>query len=314
MGQPRFHDAGELFPRQETRSAVHIVSPVSQPDSVGRSEPQSETLPAAPVCQDRFKRLLNTPLCLTTYQAFAERCVELTRESRPIAAEFTNTHIVTLRRHDPAYRELTDGYDYFVPDATPLIWCLNRMGAGLRDRVYGPAFMRHFLTVSPPECRHYLLGGSPECGRRLASAARGWNPQIQIVGSAHDRCLPDGTLDGSAEGRVMDELRVLQPDIIWVGLGTPKQDAWVRLHKSRLSRGVILSVGFAFDVNAGMKPDAPPWMQRLGLTWLFRMVSEPRRLIGRYLKYNSLFLAYLVWDGLHGRAFGPAPNSMSGGK
>jgi N-acetylglucosaminyldiphosphoundecaprenol N-acetyl-beta-D-mannosaminyltransferase len=278
------------------------VSVVSQPDPFGRPALQSAALSRA----DGFGRVLNTPLCVTSHEAFGRRCLVLAREARPVAAEFTNTHIVTLRRHDPAYRELTSCYDYFVPDATPLVWCLNRLGAGLRDRVYGPAFMRHFLTTSPPDCRHYLLGGSAECGLRLAAAAREWNPGIQIVGSAHDRCLPDGTLEGTAEARVLEELRELKPDIIWVGLGTPKQDAWVQRHKPRLSRGVILSVGFAFDVNAGMKPDAPPWMQGIGLTWLFRLASEPRRLFGRYLKYNSLFLWYLLWDGLRGRAFAPA--------
>ena len=215
-----------------------------------------------------------------------------------MAVEFANTQIVTLRRHDAAYRQMTDAYDYFVPDATPLIWCLNRLGAGLKDRVYGPAFMRHCLTRSPAETRHYLLGGSHECGERLRAAARAWNPHVNIVGSAHDACRPDGQLEGEAEARVMRELHDLAPDFIWVGLGTPKQDAWVQRNKSRLAQGVILSVGFAFDVNAGTKPDAPGWMQRAGLTWLFRLGNEPRRLLGRYLKYNTLFLLYLARDGL----------------
>jgi N-acetylglucosaminyldiphosphoundecaprenol N-acetyl-beta-D-mannosaminyltransferase len=250
--------------------------------------------------QDRFARVLGTRLCLTTYVDFSDRCHALAREPGPVAVEFTNTQIVTLRRHDPAYRQLTAAYDLFVPDATPLIWCLNRRGAGLKDRVYGPTFMRHCLTHSPAETRHYLLGGSRECGERLRAAARGWNPRVNIIGSAHDRCLADGRLEGEAEARVMRELHDLSPDFIWVGLGTPKQDAWVQRHKPRLDRGLILSVGFAFDVNAGTKPDAPGWMQRAGLTWLFRMGSEPRRLFGRYLKYNTLFLLYLAWDGAHG--------------
>jgi N-acetylglucosaminyldiphosphoundecaprenol N-acetyl-beta-D-mannosaminyltransferase len=230
--------------------------------------------------------------------------------------EFTNTHIVALRRHDPSYHALTACYDYFVPDATPLVWCLNRAGAGLRDRVYGPTFMRHLLTTSPADCRHYFLGGSEECGRRLIASVRQWNPQVRIVGSAHDRCLPEGVLEGAAEARVNDELRSLEPDVIWVGLGTPKQDAWVRRHKPMLSRGVLLSVGFAFDVNAGTKPDAPAWLQRLGLTWLFRLASEPRRLLGRYAKYNSLFVWYLLRDSLCGSAIaplaGPEPPCASG--
>jgi N-acetylglucosaminyldiphosphoundecaprenol N-acetyl-beta-D-mannosaminyltransferase len=245
--------------------------------------------------------LLGTGLTVSSYAGFTEYCLLLARDGGVHAAEFTNTQIVTMRRHDVAYRQLTECYDYFVPDATPLIWCLNWLGAGMKDRVYGPAFMRYFLEHSPAGCRHYLLGGSEECGRRLKEAARAWNPAIEIVGSAHDRCLVDGRLEGAAEARVMRELEELEPDIIWVGLGTPKQDYWVEKHRGLLKRGMVLSVGFAFDVNAGTKPDAPLWMQKLGLTWLFRMLSEPRRLVGRYFKYNSLFLWYLFWDGVRGR-------------
>jgi N-acetylglucosaminyldiphosphoundecaprenol N-acetyl-beta-D-mannosaminyltransferase len=266
---------------------------------------------ASPLSNDdeQFFCVLNTPLLATAHETLSQRCLDWTYRARSVAVEFTNTHIVSFRRHNAEYRRLTSCYDYFVPDATPLVWCLNRLGAQLKDRVYGPTFMRHFLTVSPPGCRHYLLGGSAECGRLLVAAARQWNPGLQIVGSAHDHCLPDGTLEGAAESRVLRELQDLHPDIIWVGLGTPKQDRWVQRHKPQLPRGVILSVGFAFDVNAGTKPDAPTWMQRSGLTWLFRMGSEPRRLFGRYLKYNSLFIWYLLWDGLRGRALKPPENA-----
>jgi N-acetylglucosaminyldiphosphoundecaprenol N-acetyl-beta-D-mannosaminyltransferase len=100
----------------------------------------------------------------------------------------------------------------------------------------------------------------------------------------------------------MEEIHRLSPDFIWIGFGTPKQQAWVHRYKARIARGVILTVGFGFDVNAGMKPDQPMWMQRLGLGWLFRLWSEPGRLFGRYLKYNSLFIWYLLWDGVRGKA------------
>ena len=79
---------------------------------------------------------------------------------------------------------------------------------------------------------------------------------------------------------------------------TPKQQEWIQENKARIQRGVVLAVGFAFDVNAGTKSDAPMWMQRLGLTWIHRMASEPRRLLWRYLRYNSLFIFYLVRDAL----------------
>jgi N-acetylglucosaminyldiphosphoundecaprenol N-acetyl-beta-D-mannosaminyltransferase len=92
---------------------------------------------------------------------------------------------------------------------------------------------------------------------------------------------------------VIADILTANPDFIWVGLGTPKQQEWINRNKHRFAHGVLLAVGFAFDVNAGTKKDAPRLMHKLGLTWLFRLLSEPRRLFVRYAKYNTLFLWHL---------------------
>lgn len=241
---------------------------------------------------------------MTDYATLSSFCQHLAREPVCRALDFANTQTVTMCRHEPEFRAAADALDFIAPDGMPLIWCLNRAGAGLRDRVYGPTFMRHFLNSVPAGFTHYLLGGSEECGRRLREVFGRANPGIQFVGSFHGRCSVDGRLEEVEEERVIEEINRLSPDFIWVGFGTPKQQAWVQRYKARIQRGVILTVGFGFDVNAGMKPDQPLWMQRLGLGWLFRLCSEPRRLLGRYLKYNSLFLFYLLWDGLRGQAWG----------
>lgn len=249
--------------------------------------------------------VLEAPLLVTTYDELARLCVQWSRKSECRLLEFVNTQIVTMRRHDRNFREVMGAYDDLVPDGMPLVWCLNRAGAGMRDRVYGPTFMRRFLESAPEGSTHYLVGGSEECGARLREVFLEMNPGLKFVGAFHGRCGADGLLEGAADQEVLAEINRLAPDFIWVGFGTPKQQLWARRHKSLLSRGVVLTVGFAFDANAGMKPDAPAWMQRAGLTWLYRMVSEPRRLIPRYVKWNSLFLFYLLWDGLRGRAWGP---------
>ncbi len=246
--------------------------------------------------------VLGTPLLATTYDELSARCREWARGPACVAVEFANTQIVTMRRHEPRFRELTSAYDQFIPDGMPLVWCLNRAGAGLQDRVYGPTFMREFLISAPANSTHYLLGGSEECGARLREKFSRLNPALQFVGSFHGRCGLDGLLEGAAEQSVMADLARVSPDNIWVGFGTPKQQAWLKQHRHLIKRGVILTVGFAFDVNAGLKPDAPLWMQRLGLTWLSRLLSEPKRLGPRYAKYNLLFLWYLLADGLRGRA------------
>ena len=247
--------------------------------------------------------VLDTPLLATDYDELMAHCRSLARQPGCVALEFANTHIVTMCRYDAAFHDLIGAYDHLLPDGMPLVWCLNRAGAGLRDRVYGPTFMRRFLETAPAGFTHYLLGGSAGCGARLREVFTRLNPNVKFVGSFHGRCGPDGVLEAAAETEVLEEINRLSPDFIWIGFGTPKQQAWTRRHKQLIRRGVILTVGFAFDVNAGMKPDAPPWMQRYGLTWLYRLCSEPRRLGARYFKWNSLFLFYLFWDGLRGRAW-----------
>jgi N-acetylglucosaminyldiphosphoundecaprenol N-acetyl-beta-D-mannosaminyltransferase len=255
--------------------------------------------------------VLGTPLLLTDYEKLGEACLEWARSGRTVAIEFSNTQVVTLRRHDNNFQEITRAYDGFIPDGMPLIWCLNWLGAGLKDRVYGPIFMQKFLDTIPSGYTHYLLGGSTECGERIKARFEKANPRVRFVGSFHGKCLPDGSLAPEDESRVIGELEKMDPDFIWVGFGTPKQQAWIRRYKSRMPRGLLLGVGFAFDVNAGMKRDAPLWMQRLGLTWIFRLCSEPRRLGPRYFKYNFLFLYYLVRDGL-GRRTATATDGRAG--
>jgi N-acetylglucosaminyldiphosphoundecaprenol N-acetyl-beta-D-mannosaminyltransferase len=252
----------------------------------------------------RTLTVLGTRLLVTTYAGLGEWCQRWARLPEVRALDFANTQTVTMCRHEPEFRAAVASLDHLAPDGMPLIWCLNRAGAGLKDRVYGPTFMRHFLNSVPGEFTHYLLGGSEECGAKLREVFTRANPAVRFVGGHHGRCDVTGRLDPADEARVIAEINALAPDFIWVGFGTPKQQAWVRRYKAQLRRGVILTVGFGFDVNAGMKPDQPMWMQRLGLGWLFRLCSEPRRLLGRYLKYNSLFLAYLIRDGLRGKGWG----------
>jgi N-acetylglucosaminyldiphosphoundecaprenol N-acetyl-beta-D-mannosaminyltransferase len=239
----------------------------------------------------RTIRILNTPLAVTTYADAFAFVSKLATQPRTASIDFTNTHIVTLRRHKPAFREITSGVDYFIPDGMPLIWCLNARGAKLRDRVYGPTFFRYAMQHSPASLTHYFLGGNEDCLQRLVARMKELNPQLNIVGARN------GYFSESDEPAIIAEINKLSPDFIWIGLGTPKQQAWIHRSKPKIKRGVIFAVGFAFDVNAGTKKDAPPLMQRLGLTWVYRLASEPRRLLWRYVKYNALFLYYLMRDG-----------------
>ena len=241
--------------------------------------------------------VLGTPLQTFTYASLTAELQERSRQPEVFSVDFTNTHIVTMRRRDSGFRQITGGVNYFIPDGMPLIWCLNRQGAQLQDRVYGPTFMRECILNSAAPFTHYFLGGNDECVSRLKDFFLKQNPKIQIVGARNGYFKPKD------EMVIIDEINRLSPDFIWVGLGTPKQQEWVHKNKSLIRRGIVLAVGFAFDVNAGMKPDAPAWMQRCGLTWVHRLASEPKRLGPRYVRNNFWFLFYLLWDGVRGKAW-----------
>ena len=243
--------------------------------------------------------ILGSLLAVTSYADLSQKLLGFVKqEEGPLVVDFANTHVLTLRRHEPDFAALTGGIDVTVPDGMPLVWVMNAKSADLKDRVYGPTFTRKFLESCPPGLTHYLLGGSEECGEKFRERMKTLNPSLNFVGSYHGRCSADGMLED--DETVLREIREKRPDFIWVGLGTPKQYGWMHRIKPKLNHGVLLAVGFAFDVNAGTKPDSPLWMQQYGLGWLHRMASEPNRLLGRYVKYNSLFLWYLMkesWTG-----------------
>ena len=207
---------------------------------------------------------------------------------KPTIVDFTNTHITVLRLTDSEFRRCTESVDHFVPDSMPLTWCVN-LAAGktvMPDRVYGPEFMNRCLRNSPPHVRHYFLGASEDCLADLIKETTRLNPQLNICGSHH------GYFTQEEWPRVLEQINASGPDVIWVGLGTPKQQEFSSWAKDKVRQGWLLNVGFAFDVNAGRKSDAPKWMQSVGLTWVYRLASEPKRLGPRYAKFNSLFLLY----------------------
>ena len=243
--------------------------------------------------------VIGTMVTATTYGELSKLLLRSVQESKvPIAVDFANTQIVTMRRHNTDFSRLSECIDITVPDGMPLVWLMNSAGAGLEDRVYGPTFTHEFLRNCPAGLTHYLVGGSEECGRRFRERMSALNPSLNFVGGYHGQCSPEGYLE--EDDAVLEEIKAMRPDFIWVGLGTPKQYGWINRIKPKLDHGVMLAVGFAFDVNAGLKSDAPAWMQRSGLTWLYRMASEPERLVGRYLKWNTLFLGYALGNFLFG--------------
>jgi len=237
----------------------------------------------------QFTNIIGTECLNISYDQLTADLQELSKQdSEPVSVDFTNVHIVAMRRTDPEFAKDLEAADYFVPDSQVLYFTVKLRGGKMPERVYGPTFMGRSVPSSPAPYTHYFLGGNQETLDKLIEAFESQDENIKIIGSHH------GYFGRDEDDAICAEINELSPDFIWVGLGTPLQQKWVALNKAKIKRGVLLSVGFAFDVNAGTKKDAPRIFQKLGLTWLFRLCCEPRRLFGRYVKYNSLYLWFLL--------------------
>jgi len=244
--------------------------------------------------------ILGIPVACATYDSALEEFKALARLSRPTAVCPANTHILAEARHDPDFAQVLAKFDLVLPDGMPVVWALNRLGAGLRDRVYGPYLMRHTLRNTPRPWRHFFWGDTAECLAELRQVAARLQPEIEIVGAVSPPFRP---LTEEEEASFAETINRTAPDFVWVALPGVRMERWIIGNQARYKRGVFLAVGDAFTLLSGRRPFAPAWMQRMGLTWLFRLWSEPLRLGPRYLRYNSSFLFYLVWDGLRGRMF-----------
>jgi N-acetylglucosaminyldiphosphoundecaprenol N-acetyl-beta-D-mannosaminyltransferase len=164
------------------------------------------------------------------------------------------------------------------------------------ERVYGPdlllALCRHSIRTG---YRHFFYGGRPGVPERLVANLRRRFPGLRVAGTYAPPFRP---LTPEEDERVVQIVNDANPDIVWVGLSTPKQERWMAAHVGRARAPVLIGVGAAFDFHAGVKKQAPPWMRRSGLEWSFRLLMEPRRLWSRYLVNGPLFLSLLFLQAL----------------
>jgi len=204
-------------------------------------------------------------------------------------------------RRDARLRRIVNESGLSTPDGMPLVW-LSRLH-GYRDagRVYGPDLMLALCERSATTGhRHFFYGGAPGIADRLASRLIDRFPGLVVAGMHSPPYRP---AEADEDPAVLDAINAAAPDIVWVGLGTPKQDYWVSRHRSKLSAAALIAVGAAFDFHAGVLRQAPRWMQRSGLEWLFRLAQEPRRLAFRYLVYNPMFVGKVALQLMGLRAY-----------
>jgi N-acetylglucosaminyldiphosphoundecaprenol N-acetyl-beta-D-mannosaminyltransferase len=201
-------------------------------------------------------------------------------------------HTVMECQQDDRLRQIVNRSGLSTPDGMPLVWLSRWGGHQNAGRVYGPDLMLALCERSQTTGhRHYFYGGMPGVADLLVTKLRGRFPGLHVAGTYTPPFRPAGAIEDQA---VINAINDTSPDIVWVGLGTPKQDFWVGLHRPLLTAPVVIAIGAAFDFHAGLLKQAPSWMQRSGLEWLFRLSQEPRRLAYRYLVYNPLFLTMVA--------------------
>jgi N-acetylglucosaminyldiphosphoundecaprenol N-acetyl-beta-D-mannosaminyltransferase len=237
--------------------------------------------------------LFDVPLARVDYGQVVDLVNQwlLAEDVGALAGDAINAMGLAESCRDARMREALKSYDLLVPDGMPLVWCMNAKGAGLVDRVYGPYLVEKILTALPRRTRIAVVGGSRDVHERLVRMSETRFPRAEYV-VLHDTSMH--TIDERSVTDCLVRVHETNAELIFVCLGVPRQYYWVEIARPRLNRGVCLSVGGAFDLITGKARYAPAWMQRAGLTWLHRLVRNPTRLAPRYLRYNPMFVWYLL--------------------
>lgn len=208
----------------------------------------------------------------------------------------TDMHSLMEAQHAVSFKRILQDADLVVPDGFPLVWLGRRKGFALRRRVYGPELMERFCEETAASgYRHFLYGGAPGVAEDLATRLAVRFPGLQIAGAY---CPPFRPLTQEEDLQVLSLINEARADIVWVGLGAPKQERWMSEHQRWLKVPVLVGVGAAFDFHSGRITQAPRWMREHGLEWLFRLSREPGRLWRRYLIYGTEFIALVLLESL----------------
>jgi N-acetylglucosaminyldiphosphoundecaprenol N-acetyl-beta-D-mannosaminyltransferase len=255
-----------------------------RPDSPVQSYPDLMSPPAR-------VEVVGVPLAVIDYERTLRWMDAMVAERRRGYVCACNVHTVMASHEDPELRAALMSSDALnVPDGQPLVWAMNALGQSLTDRVYGPELMARAFARAAAQTgqRFYLYGGRDQDALlRLDLSLRRRFPGINIVGAY---APPFRALSGEERAAVTEQINDTEADVVWVGIGVPKQEKWMAAMRTNLEAPVLVGVGAAFDFLADLVPQAPPWLQEAGLEWAFRLAHEPRRLWRRYLRYNPRFV------------------------
>ena len=212
-------------------------------------------------------------------------------ESRYVC--IANVHLL-MEAHDSAtIMDIVNSADMVTPDGMPLVWMMRLKGARNQERVYGPTLMLHVLESAVCEGIPIgFYGGAPVV---LESLLKRMQARYENLKVAFSFSPPFSATSSKEDAGIIEQINQSGARILFVGLGCPKQEIWMAEHEGKV-KAVMLGVGAAFDFHAGVKPQAPAWMQKIGLEWFFRLLTEPRRLWKRYLYHNPRFIVLALAD------------------
>jgi N-acetylglucosaminyldiphosphoundecaprenol N-acetyl-beta-D-mannosaminyltransferase len=234
--------------------------------------------------------VLGIPLALTDYERTMDWMDATIASKRRGYVCVAAVHTVMVCQEDPELRDAVLRSDLTVPDGQPLVWAMNALGHDLSSRVYGPELMERYCERSAlTGARIFLYGGRNQGALvQLALNLRHRYPGVKIVGGYSP---PHRPLTEEEQEAVAEEINHSRADVVWVGIGVPKQEKWMAQMRPQLEPPLLIGVGAAFDFHAGLVPQAPNWIQEAGLEWAYRLAHEPRRLWRRYMRYNPRFVA-----------------------
>jgi len=244
--------------------------------------------PDADLMVPESRLILGTRTDCTSYSDATTRVLAWARSTESRYVCVSNVH-VTMESYDSGcFHTIVNAADLVTPDGVPLVWALRLLGVSAATRVYGPTLTLHILErAAADDIAVGFFGATPEVLQQLLQTCRQRFPRLRI---AYAHAPPFRPLSAQEEVEVVRAINESGARIVFVGLGCPKQEIWMAANKGRV-QAVMLGVGAAFDFLAGSKPQAPVWMQQVGIEWLFRLASEPRRLWRRYAYHNPRFVA-----------------------
>jgi N-acetylglucosaminyldiphosphoundecaprenol N-acetyl-beta-D-mannosaminyltransferase len=245
-------------------------------------------------------QILGIRLTGQTYSGAIERLLEAAVHGRRLRAHFCTVHSLVEAQSNDGLRSAFASADMVAMDGMPLVWVARHRGVVAAERVCGPDVLLTLCDRGRESgLRHYFLGGAEGVPELLAERLTERFPGLLVAGTCSPPFRP---LSPEEDGAIVAAINSSYPHVLWVGLGSPKQELWAADHAGGLLAPLVLPVGAAFDFHSGTVRRAPVWMQRSGLEWLFRLAMEPRRLAGRYVGTNLRFLVSVLAEEVRGRA------------